>query len=99
MDWPSAATMSAPCAPGGFKQAERHDFRHHRDQQRALGVGGIGDGPADRGSARTRRALHHHAGGLVVDQRDDVFGACPASPALRATMPGQLGDGLDTVSA
>ena len=53
-DWPSAATMSAPCAPGGSEQAQRDDFRHHRDQQRALGMGGLGDGLAGCGSGRTR---------------------------------------------
>ena len=61
-----------------FQQAQRHHFRHHRDQQRALGMGGFGDGPQIADQAEHIGALHHHAGGLVVDQGDNVFGACPA---------------------
>ena len=27
-----------------LQQAQRHHFGHHRDQQRALGMGGLGNG-------------------------------------------------------
>ena len=81
-----------------FQQAQRHDFRHHRDQQRALGMGGLGDGPQVADQAEHIGALHHHAGGLVVDQRGDVFGACPASPARAITCPDRPAT-VSTVSA
>ena len=52
-----------------LEQAERHHFGHDRDQQRALGMGGVGDGPQIADQAEDIGALHHDAGGLVVDQR------------------------------
>ena len=59
-------------------QAERHDLGHDRDQQRALGVRRLGDGLQIADQAEHVGALHHDAGGLLVDQRGDVFRACPA---------------------
>ena len=47
-----------------FQQAQRNDFRHHRDQQRALGVRGFGDGAQIADQAEHVGALHHDAGGL-----------------------------------
>ena len=61
-----------------LEKTQRHDFRHHRDQQRALGMGGLGDGTQIADQAEHVRALHHHAGGVIVDQRGDIFGRCPA---------------------
>ena len=67
--------MSAPCAPGGFEQAQRHDFGHHRDQQRALGMGGFGDGPQIADQAEHVRDCTTTQAVSSSIRRDDVFGA------------------------
>ena len=59
---------------GRFQQSQRHDFRHDRDQQRAFRMGGIRDGSQIADEAEDVGALHHDAGGVVVDQCGDVFG-------------------------
>ena len=74
-------------------QAQRNDFRHHRDQQRALGMGGFGDRAQIADQAEHIRALHHDAGGLVIDQRDNVFGAARRDRRAR-DVAGQIGHGF-----
>ena len=59
---------------GRLQQTQRYDFRHHRDQQRALGMSRLGDGPQVADQAEHIRRLHHHTGGILVDQSDDVLG-------------------------
>ena len=81
-----------------FQQAQRHDFGHHRDQQRALGMGGIGDGAQIADQAEHVRRLHHHAGGFVVDQGDDVFGAARRDRRCASSAPNRPAT-VSTVSA
>ena len=80
-----------------LQQAERDHFGDHGDQQRALGMGGVGDGPQIADQAEHIGALHHDAGGVVVDQGDDVFGAAGRDRA-RATLPDRPAT-VSTVSA
>ena len=81
-----------------LQKAQRHDFRHHRDQQRALGMGGFGDGPQIADQAEHIRRLHHHAGGFLIDQAGQVFGLAGRA-RRRATIGPNRPATVSTVSA
>ena len=62
IDWPSAATMSAPISPGGLTSPSETDLGHDHDQQRAGAMARLGQrrevahaGRSSRDSARRRR--------------------------------------------
>ena len=54
---------------GRLEQAERDRLGHHHDQQRALGVGGVGERLEVGDPAEDVGILHHHRAGLAVDAR------------------------------
>ena len=55
-------------------QAERDRLGHHRDQQRALGMGRVGDRLEVGDPAEDVGILDHHRAGLVVDRGDQRVG-------------------------
>ena len=56
-----------------LQQAEGNNFRHHRDQQRTLGMGSLGNRAQIADQTEHIGALHHDASRLIVNQRGDVF--------------------------
>ena len=64
-------------------RAERHDLGDDDDQQRALGVGGLGDRLQIADRAEDVRVLDDDAAGLVVDGGDDVLRAERIGRAVR----------------
>ena len=95
IDWPSAATISAPISPGDFSRPRDTTSVTITISRAPAAWAGVGDLRDVRGRAEHIGGLHHHAGDVRADVADHVrLGVDGQRHALNVHAD-RVGQGLD----